>query len=727
MGLFAMDHLYPAPQDGKPGDDAVVYSIVCSNTNPNVTDSDVSVTLTAYKTVGTERELCTFDGHLCFGNATEGQYINDNPATVVMPKGSTKAVIIELIDEDVLAVCTISPVVNGVNGTSVLAQYCPSRVIISIGGTSTKPDESNIHDSYKDGDEWMRTKSSADAAYGSWFRIVGEKGTDGEYTDYTFNLSKDKTTKDAYTVPGNLKSTTWTDAPQVPNTDYPYLWMRMERKNLPAFTAILYEQKYTYVRLTGEDGKTVTAQYSVDGKTNWHSPFAKGDIWMRTSEDGGSTWGAAVRMVGEKGDGGAWTDYRFNISSALTTSSPLTAPTPLGRSSWEDAPMATTSSFPYLWMQVQKYSDTDTIDGKATYVRLTGQEGQNGESFSRIVDEYQALAQQDPSRLDSTAWKSDVSATSYSADYPYLYKRETVYALDKAGAEYAKSRTVPHLSAVWGSVGRIGPIGYPAGIWDSATTYKSSDDATPIVYHKNSYWYKVSTTDSTNEEPSADSKAWKLAPNFSVMMVEILMASFGKIASAVFSGDFMMSQYGLNNKNELTNDYKGFDGDPTPYIGNGFAPNICFDMLNGEAWLNKAHIRGEVDAGSINVEYKDLTDSDATVVSEKEYTLNNDLNINVDVSGGVVINLPTSKTYIGKHVYILSNTGPFTRVIDWSVVIASATGIFASGSSDLTNLRGGYKSITYVGGVIHLMGLPNAFGCVWGVMSEAVNSINYNS
>lgn len=380
IGVTALDKLYPAPKDGKPGNDAVVYSIVCSNSNPNVTDSDVSVTLTAYMTVGSEREMCTFDGHLCFGNATEGQYINDNPATIVMPKGSTKAVIIELIDEDVLAVCTISPVVNGVNGTSVLAQYCPSRDIISIGGTSKKPDESNIHDSYKDGDEWMRTKSSTDAAYGSWFRIVGENGADGEYTDYTFNLSKDKTTKDAYTVPGNLKSTTWTDGPQVPNTDYPYLWMRMERKNLPAFTAILVDQKYTYVRLTGEDGKTVTAQYSVDGNTNWHSPFATGDIWMRTSEDGGKTWGTAVRIVGEKGDGGAWTDYRFNISSALTTSSPLTAPTPLGRSSWADAPMATTDVYPYLWMMVQKYSDTTTKDGQPTYMRLTGEQGKPGQT-----------------------------------------------------------------------------------------------------------------------------------------------------------------------------------------------------------------------------------------------------------------------------------------------------------------------------------------------------------
>lgn len=604
--LIAMDHLYPAPQDGEPGEDAVVYSIVCSNTNPNVTNNSVDVTLWAYMTRGSERTLINLKNgdyqlNLIIEDGVLG--IAEIPYTHTISKGDTTPIVVELINpSQTLDTLTISPVINGVDGTSVLAQYCPSSSeVISIGGTSTKPDESNIHDSYKDGDEWMRTKSSNDAAYGSWFRIVGEKG-----------------------------------------------------------------------------------------------------------------------------DGGAWTDYRFNISSALTTSSPQTAPTPLGRSSWEDAPMATTSSFPYLWMQVQKYSDTDTIDGKATYVRLTGQEGQNGESFSRIVDEYQALAKQDPSLLDSTAWKSDVSATSYSADYPYLYKRETVYALDKAGAEYAKSRTVPHLSAVWGTAGRIGPIGYPAGIWDSTTKYTSSDDATPIVYHNKSYWYKVSTTDSTNEEPTADSTVWKLAPKFSVVMVEILMATFGKIASAVFSGDFMMSQYGLNSKDELTNDYEGFDGDPTPYIGNGFAPNICFDMLNGEAWLNKAHIRGEVDAGSINVEYKYLTASDATVVSTKEYTLNNDLNINVDVSGAVVINLPTSKTYVGKHVYIMSYTGPYTRVLDWSVVVASATGIFASGSSDLTNINGGYKSITYVGGVIHLMGMPNAKGCIWGIMSVAVNSINYN-
>ena len=590
-----MDHLYPAPQDGKPGDDAVVYSIVCSNTNPNVTDSAVSVTLTAYMTVGTERELCTFDGHLCFGNATEGQYINDNPATVVMPKGSTKAVIIELIDEDVLAVCTISPVVNGVNGTSVLAQYCPSREIISVGGTSKKPDESNIHNSYKDGDEWMRTKSSKETAYGSWFRIVGESGADGEYTDYTFNLSKDKTSKDAYTVPGNLKSTDWMDAPLVPDTDYPYLWMRMERKNLPAGTAILYDKKYTYVRLTGEDGKTVTAQYSVDGNTNWHSPFANGDIWMRTSEDGGKTWGAAVRIVGEKGDDGAWTDYRFNISSALTTSSPLTAPTPLGRSSWADAPMATTDVYPYLWMMLQKYSDKTKKDGQPTYMRLTGEQGKPGQT------------------------------------------------------------------------GGVGPMMYYAGEWQSGVSYVRTAQVVPLVSHGSDQFFYYPAKEGTliSNEPSSSNTAWKQQQKVPLLLAQLLMVDFGKIASAVFCGDYMMSQRGRyfdTSKNAYVydEDYKSFD--PTTYEESDdrdWRPLVSIDFKEGimrvvnmiahGGQFHDVNVDGKVKANLFYGKTKELT-------NVKDYTIDpvsepaNCYLYNEPASGHYYVKLPKAADYDGLEI-----------------------------------------------------------------------------
>lgn len=55
----------------------------------------------------------------------------------------------------------------------------------------------------------------------------------------------------------------------------------------------------------GKDGTSVIAQYSVNGSTSWHSTYASGDIFMRTSTDSGATWSSAVRIVGEKGDKGA--------------------------------------------------------------------------------------------------------------------------------------------------------------------------------------------------------------------------------------------------------------------------------------------------------------------------------------------------------------------------------------------------------------------------------------
>ena len=517
--ISALDKLFPAPKDGNPGSDAVMYRIVCSNATPNVTDNAAVITLTAMKITGSKRETATLSASLHFIDEISS-YVK-NPLTVTIAKGVTTSKTIKLVGDDITKpydIVTISPVVNGQDGTSVMAQYCPSKMGSLLLGASPTPDESNIHNSYVSGDEWMRTKSSADANYGSWFRIVGENGQDGEYTDYTFNLSKDKTNEDAYTAPGNLKSTDWTDAPQVPDSTYPYLWMRMQRKNLPSGTAILYGHEYTYVRLTGEDGKTVKAQYSVDGKTNWHSPFATGDIWMRTSEDGGKTWGAAVRIVGEKGDGGSWTDYRFNISSALTTSSSETAPSPLGRSNWEDAPMPTTTSYPYLWTQVQKYSDANTKDGNATYVRLTGEKGPQGQT------------------------------------------------------------------------GGVGPMMYYAGEWQTGVSYVRTAQVVPLVSHDSDQFFYYPAKEGTllNNEPSSSNTAWKQQQKVPLLLAQLLMVDFGKIASAVFCGDYMLSQYGTKkdgtivdgNSTDKAKAYKDFDGNNPD--GGSFIPNLWINFLTGK-------------------------------------------------------------------------------------------------------------------------------------------------
>ena len=594
--ISALDKLFPAPKDGNPGSDAVMYRIVCSNATPNVTDNAAVITLTAMKITGSKRETATLSASLHFIDE-RSSYVK-NPLTVTIAKGVTTSKTIKLVGDDITKpydIVTISPVVNGQDGTSVLAQYCPSKTASLFLGASPTPDESNIHNSYVSGDEWMRTKSSADASYGSWFRIVGENGQDGEYTDYTFNLSKDKTNEDAYTAPGNLKSTDWTDAPQVPDSTYPYLWMRMQRKNLPAGTLILYGREYTYVRLTGEDGKTVTAQYSLDGNTNWHSPFATGDIWMRTSEDGGKTWGAAVRIVGEKGDGGSWTDYRFNISSALTTSSSETAPSPLGRSNWEDAPMPTTTSYPCLWMQVQKYSDANKKYGNATYVRLTGEKGPQGQT------------------------------------------------------------------------GGVGPMMYYAGEWQSGVSYVRTAQVVPLVSHGDDQFFyfpaKVGTL--LNNEPSSSNTDWKQQQKVPLLLAQLLMVDFGKIASAVFCGDYMMSQRGRHfdtSKNAYVydDDYKSFD--PTTYEQSDdrdWRPLVSIDFKEGllrvinmiaiGGQFQDVDVEGKLRASLFYSNTKDLTNI-------KDYTIDpvnepaNCFLYNEPASGHYFVKLPKAADYEGLEI-----------------------------------------------------------------------------
>ena len=62
--ISALDKLFPAPKDGNPGNDAVMYRIVCSDTTPNVTNGAAVITLAAVKITGSKREKATLTDKL---------------------------------------------------------------------------------------------------------------------------------------------------------------------------------------------------------------------------------------------------------------------------------------------------------------------------------------------------------------------------------------------------------------------------------------------------------------------------------------------------------------------------------------------------------------------------------------------------------------------------------------------------------------------------------------
>ena len=223
---------------------------------------------------------------------------------------------------------------DGTNGTSIRAQY--------------SADAQTWHDDFAEGDVWMRTGNGT--TWGGALRVVGESGTDGKSPVYDFAASSQLATASGTTAP-TIRGT-WQDAPPTLR-EGEVLWYRLTAAN----------GKITYGRLSGEKGTSIRAQYSADAQT-WHDNFAEGDVWMRTGN--GTTWGGALRVVGESGTDGKSPVYDFAASSQLATASGTTAPTIRG--TWQDAP-PTLREGEVLWYRLT------AANGKITYGRLSGEKG----------------------------------------------------------------------------------------------------------------------------------------------------------------------------------------------------------------------------------------------------------------------------------------------------------------------------------------------------------------
>lgn len=159
----------------------------------------------------------------------------------------------------------------------------------------------------------------------------------------------------------NLNTAGWKTTAPAPTKEHPWLW------NYERTVYSDGKTNQTAVRLIGHYGKdgtngaSIRAQYSADART-WHDDFAEGDVWMRTGN--GTTWGGALRVVGESGADGKSPVYDFAASKQLATASGTTPPTIRG--TWQDAP-PTLLEGEVLWYRLT------AANGKITYGRLSGE------------------------------------------------------------------------------------------------------------------------------------------------------------------------------------------------------------------------------------------------------------------------------------------------------------------------------------------------------------------
>lgn len=463
------------------GEDAVSYEIVPS-TRSLLIDADgnwvigtttsgryAKVICSVYKVTGPKRELCTEKLWYSASNviAKKGSF-NGGSFHLMIPS-STNVVDVSIFASNEtasgptgssLAIISIPVIHNGTDGTagaSLLCQY--------------SADKTNWHDGFTAGDVWMRQKLSTDTTWSGPMRIVGERGTNGSYTEYSYGISEKESVASSANSPG-VES--WYDMPIPTTKDKPYLWMRVikvdEKGN---------ESSPAYTRINGKDGnngtsvnikgsKPSSSALPSSGQKMGDCYLINGELWVYTGETGSGIVNGFVNcgnIKGEPGDSAvqyfyhiAWaTEIKTDSSGTMTGVEGFTTSNPAGLSYAYMGVCYNTVSSPdpsdwsqYKWVKVEGKDavtyevklDTNTVsaDGKTGKFlttklgkyRLLRHTGDKTENCSGVLDTFDFLIfliGADGEVLDSGVLTGDTNSDIYGTITGNGLKEEDVYQM----------------------------------------------------------------------------------------------------------------------------------------------------------------------------------------------------------------------------------------------------------------------------------------------------------
>lgn len=147
-----------------------------------------------------------------------------------------------------------------------------------------------------------------------------------------------------------------------------------------------------------------------------------------------------------------------------------------------------------------------------------------------------------------------------------------------------------------GESGGKGRLIYPAGIYDPNKTYTTDEHSAPYVLDtSDSNFYVLNaqmTWDGTvqGKTPSesyaeSGSEYWLKFDAFEAIYTKVGIIANGLIGSAVFNGDYMFSQEGIDASGNSTDKYQNFNPTDPFNENNSFIPQICINFKTGEAWF----------------------------------------------------------------------------------------------------------------------------------------------
>lgn len=203
-----------------------------------------------------------------------------------------------------------------------------------------------------------------------------------------------------------------------------------------------------------------------------------------------------------------------------------------------------------------------------------------------------------------TFWKT--STPTVTKTYPYIWFTQCRYIVNTASdgiqtykfedrwstpARYTGLNGITTTETVY----RRNPIIYPQGIYTAGITYINDGTRTPYVYFNGNYYYlssEGSWTGTVSSTPANNPAWWTLLEGFEALYAKVGIIANGLIGSAVFNGDYMFSQQGVNQDGTASSEYERFlqnyaTGDTlvNPYDPMAaFKPNFCINFRTGDQW-----------------------------------------------------------------------------------------------------------------------------------------------
>lgn len=440
---------------------------------------------------------------------------------------------------------------------------------------------------------------------------------------------------------------------------------------------------YIYAKSTIIPAKPTSQELIPSGWKD--SPDSNDGQWWQCigTVDGSSnkvvSWSDVIPVNGRDGDAqdGKHTEFRFASSPSATEHPSITRSDRNPGAAWTvEFPTLTTES-PYMWMTKATILPSDAIEGywedpvcitgEAGKKGDTGPAGKDGVSGSNGIDgvpgisieaRYSLGSDTSPSAaFDSTIAKQR-NPDGWSLTVPVPTQEQLyIWCIQTRISYNNNSDELGHLELDWstpfkltGTNGLPGSDGhnqiiYPQGIYDSTKSYVSDEYKAPYVYDPadgNFYvlnyegpWKGTDQVYSTpSESYTNNQRYWIRFEGYEAIYTKIGIIANGLIGSAVFNGNYMFSQQGIDANGVMTTAYKNFGTD-------NFTPNYQVNFATGDVTMNKGNISNQI---LYNYRFLDLSTNDGNLFTKSGE--NNYIVVTKAKHGNLIIGT-ISKIYVG--------------------------------------------------------------------------------